>query len=61
MIMIFGTLLKNDDISWRFFHCFKIFMFLGCCRHFSHLTKSRIFKHLNLRKKADRDFGDTFL
>ena len=25
-------------------------------RHFSHVTKSRIFKNLNLRKKADRSF-----
>ena len=24
------------------------------CRHFSHVTKSRIFKNLNYRKKADR-------
>ena len=30
-------------------------------RHFSHVTKSCIFKNLNLRKKADRDFRDTFL
>ena len=30
-------------------------------RHFSHLTKSRIFKNLNSRKKADRNFHRTFL
>ena len=30
-------------------------------RHFSHVTKSRIFKNLNLRKKADRNFRGTFL
>ena len=30
-------------------------------RHFSHVTKSRIFKILNLRKKADRNFRRTFL
>ena len=30
-------------------------------RHFSHVTKSRIFKNLNLRKKADRNFRRTFL
>ena len=30
-------------------------------RHFSHVTKSRIFKSLNLRKKADRNFRSTFL
>ena len=26
MIMIFGTLVWNDDISRRFFHCFEIFI-----------------------------------
>ena len=30
-------------------------------RYFSHVTKSRIFKGLNLRKKADRNFRDNFL
>ena len=29
--------------------------------HFSHVTKSRIFKNLNLRKKADRNFRGIFL
>ena len=35
----------------------QIFFF----RHFSHVTKSRIFKNLNLRKKAHRNFRGTFL
>ena len=30
-------------------------------RHFSHVTKSRIFKNLNLRKKSDRNFRGHFL
>ena len=30
-------------------------------RHSCHVTKSRIFKNLNLRKKADRNFRGTFL
>ena len=30
-------------------------------RHFSHVTKSRIFKNLNLTKKADRIFRGIFL
>ena len=30
-------------------------------RHFSHVAKSRIFKNLNLRKKADYNFPRTFL
>ena len=30
-------------------------------RHFSHVTKSRIFKNLNFRKKAYRNFRGTFL
>ena len=30
-------------------------------RHFSHATKSRIFKNLNLRKKADLNFRGKFL
>ena len=29
--------------------------------HFSHVTKSRIFKNLNLREKVDRNFRRTFL
>ena len=38
--------------------------YIGKCsliRHFSHVTKSRIFKNLNLREKADRNFRRTFL
>ena len=34
---------------------------LSSTRHFSHVTKSRIFKNLNLREKADRNFRCTFL
>ena len=30
-------------------------------RHFSHVSKSRIFKKLNVRKKADRNFRVDFL
>ena len=30
-------------------------------RHFSHVTKSRIFKNFNLRKRIDRNFCPTFL
>ena len=30
-------------------------------RHFSYVTKSRIFKNLILRRKADRNFRGTFL
>ena len=30
-------------------------------RYFSHVTKSRMFKNLNLRKKADRNFRRTLL
>ena len=30
-------------------------------RHFSRVTKSRIFKNLNLRRKADRNFCDNLL
>ena len=30
-------------------------------RHFSQVTKSRILKNLNLRKKADRNFRRTFM
>ena len=36
-------------------------IFLYSNRQFSHVTKSRIFKYLNLRKKADRNFCRTFL
>ena len=31
------------------------------CRHFSHMNKSRIFKNLNLRRKAERNFRGNFL
>ena len=35
--------------------------FLGSgSRHFSHMNKNRIFKNLNLRKKADRNFHGIF-
>ena len=30
-------------------------------RHFSHVSKRRIFKNLNVRKKADRNFCGNFL
>ena len=30
-------------------------------RHFNHMTKNRIFKILNLRRKANRNFHGTFL
>ena len=30
-------------------------------RHFNHVTKSRVFKNLDLREKADRNFRRTFL
>ena len=30
-------------------------------RHFSRVTKGRIFKNLNLRRKADRNFRGIFL
>ena len=33
----------------------------GVSRYFCHVTKSRIFKNLNLTKKADRNFRRTFL
>ena len=31
------------------------------CRRFSHVTKSHIFKNINLRKKVDRNFCGNFL
>ena len=34
--------------------------FLDIGRHFSHVTKSRIFKNPNLRRKADRNFRGNF-
>ena len=35
---------------------------VGCfTRHFSYVTKSRIFKNLNLRKRADRNFCNNAL
>ena len=37
-----------------FILCIKI-------RHFSHVSKSRIFKNLNIRRKADRDFRGKLL
>ena len=43
--------------------CLSIYLStsLSIYRHFSHVTKSRIFKNLNLREKADRNFRCTFL
>ena len=43
--------------KWVFCLC-KIFLSI---RHFSQVTKSRIFKNLNLKKKADHKFRRTFL
>ena len=37
----------------------QVTLFLN--RHFSHVTKIRIFKNLNLRKKADHSFCGNFL
>ena len=38
-----------------------IYIFLYTYRHFIHLTKSRIFTNLNLRKNADCNFRGSFL
>ena len=46
--------LKSSKIS--FFHWHTTVQ-----PHSSHVTESRIFKNLNLRKKADRNFRGTFL
>ena len=50
---------------WCYFnirlHCSFMSLSLQQSRHFSHVTKSGIFKNLNLRKKADRNFRSTFL
>ena len=48
---------------WFILYHFKIYVekISICGRHFSHVTKSRIFKNLNLRKKADRNFRGNFL
>ena len=40
---------------------YTYFKYIPTNRHFNHVTKSRIFKNLNLRKKADRNFRGTFL
>ena len=50
---------------WCYFnillHCSFMSLSLQQSRHFSHVTKSGIFKNLNLRKKTDRNFRGTFL
>ena len=45
---------------YLFIYLLQVFL-SSYIRHFSHMTKSRIFKNLNLRKKADRNFRRTFL
>ena len=43
-------------------HCWSCLILRFCCiRHYSHVTKNRIFKNLNLRKKADRSLCGNFL
>ena len=41
--------------------CIYIYIFLYTYRHLIHLTKSRIFTNLNLRKNADCNFRGSFL
>ena len=41
--------------------CFVEIVIFGWGRHFSHVTKSRIFRNLNLRKKPGRNLRGTFL
>ena len=48
--------LKDQDL---YFYCKKIFG--PSTRHFSQVTKSRIFKNLNLRRKADCNFRGNLL
>ena len=51
-----------DDADFNILlHCSFMSLSLQQSRHFSHVTKSGIFKNLNLRKKADRNFRSTFL
>ena len=43
-------------------HLYKYtYLFRIIYRHFSHVTKSRVFKNLNLRRKADRNFRGNML
>ena len=57
-LMVISVRQKNVFYSQPFL---KMRNFLLGIRHFSQVTKSRIFKNLNLRKKADRNFRDTFM
>ena len=60
------TLSPNHNISWFKIICLILVrtsnndLFVRF-RHFSHMTKSRIFKNVNLREKADRNFRRTSL
>ena len=59
--------LLNANNSWHKLNLGKCptwpYLYFWCTfsRHFSHVIKSRIFKNLNLREKADRNFRPTFL
>ena len=62
---------SSDELFWLLqFICWKVITLLElsylelsfyCIRHYSHVTKNRIFKNLNLRKKADRNLCGNFL
>ena len=52
--------IQKPDSGLIDLHVHKTYMFINS-RHFSHVTKSRISKNLNLRKKADRSFCGNFL
>ena len=70
ILLHWGYELKKEDLLqfsliklfiFYFFYCIEEYYFLLHIRRFNHMTKSRIFKNLNLRKKADRNFRGTFL
>ena len=52
--------MDNEKMLWRE-NISTLNLDSNSIRHFSHVTKSRIFKNLNLRKKADRNFRGIFL
>ena len=46
---------------WLYYSLSPVVSWCQTSRHFSHVTKSRILKNRNFRKKADRNFRGTFL
>ena len=52
---------SREERIFNVYELIAVQSLISSYRHFSHVTKSRIFKNLNLRRKADRKFRSNLL